>query len=84
MKSRKVDVQLEAIRIVVTRVNAAESEPRPICIDCEFPILEADEDWLDPSRCASCVARRIDRQLWKIARRIGRRRLRKLLKALSK
>jgi hypothetical protein len=84
MKRKNLDPRYEAIRIEVVTRNAAAAEPRPVCVDCTWPIDPGDEEWLYTSRCCTCACRHLDRILWKAARRIGRRRLRKLLKSLAK
>jgi hypothetical protein len=78
------DPWVNRIRLEVVARNASRPDPLPLCADCKFPFDPRDAGWLYPRYCECCDGRKLDRVLWRAARKIGTGRLRRLLKTLAK
>jgi hypothetical protein len=81
--NRCIDIAAERAEMV--RQNAATPNPLPVCRECGYPTHQDDMHGLFHHRlCVSCATNRLERMLWKIAQRHGRRRLMQLLRNLAK
>jgi hypothetical protein len=76
---------VDAVHAALLRENAASDNPWPTCAKCGYMMHPNDMGWFyEPAVCCSCEMRRADKLLAKIAKRHGRKKALKLLKALTK
>jgi hypothetical protein len=73
-----------AVMAYLVRQNAEIDNPLPVCRSCGYPSHPGDMDCFQPRKCTSCAMRQIDKLLYKIARKHGRKKALKLLKRLAK
>jgi hypothetical protein len=73
-----------AMRQEILARNAASPNPLPLCRKCGWMFQEADRDWLFKNLCSTCAIRKVERMLWKIVRRHGRRRAWRLIRHLAR
>lgn len=68
----------------IYRTNAALANPLPICPRCRMLYRDEDRGYLKTDRCDTCNTCWIDRIVWRLIKRHGRRKAVKILKRLVK
>lgn len=83
LSAREHRKRLRAMRAEMRRENATKPNPDPVCKRCGVVHAREDRDWLFPSRCGTCGIQRLERLVWRIVKRHGRRKTVRLLRRLA-